>query len=104
MSTLLVLITSAAATAILGAMCSLRAITIKNKRGEIAGMLEASLNSPMRRPDNMAGDAMTLSLINQDDARITAKDRTDSLPWNLAAIGFGVLSAVLSLGAGLTAS
>lgn len=103
MSALIALIIGAAATAILGALCSLRALTIKNKRGEITDMLEASLSSPMRRPDNTAGDAMTLSLINQDDARIAAKDRTDSLPWNLAAIGFGVLSALLSLGAGLMA-
>lgn len=66
-------------------------------------MLEQSLSSPARRPDNTAGEAMTLALINQEDTRVAAKDRADSLPWNVAAIGFGVLSAVLSLAASVLA-
>lgn len=104
MSLLLALILGAGATAIAGAVCSIVAANVKNKRSEITDMLEQSLHSPTRPPDNAAGDAMTLSLINQENTRVAAKDAADARPWNVAAACLGVASAVLSLGAGLIAA
>lgn len=66
-------------------------------------MLEQSF-SAMRPPDNVAGDAMTLSLINQEDARVAAKDAADAAPWNRAAAVLAIVSAVLSLAAGMIAA
>lgn len=58
----------------------------------------------MRRPDNAAGDAMTLSLINQEDAHVAAKHAADAQPWNIAASVLAIITAALSVGAGLIAA
>lgn len=102
MSVLLALIFGAAAAAIASAVCSLKAARIRNERSEIVDMLEQSFSTTLR-PDNTAGDAMTLALINSENTRVAAKDAADARPWNIAAACFGILSAVLSVGASLLA-
>ncbi len=92
---------AAAVTAIAGAVCSLKAANIKNERLAVYDMLEQSVGS---RPDNAAGDAMTYALLGREDARIAAKNAAETAPWNRAAAGLAIVSAVLSLAAGLMAT